>query len=109
MRLERPEGDSGVTAVVSVTRSTSGVPYVAAEEEKTRLPTPASFIASSRLIVPVTFSVYVCSGRFTLSPAYLNAARWTTPVTSWLLRVSRSAAVSRMEHSAMGENGSAHD
>ena len=45
----------GRSRVASVTRSTSGVPYVAALEEKTTLSTPAFFIARSREMVAVTF------------------------------------------------------
>ena len=45
----------GASASASVTRSTSGVPYVAAELEKTIRPTPSASICSSSVAVPVTF------------------------------------------------------
>ena len=53
--LVSPYGDSGPVAVASVTRSVSGVPYVAALEENTTLSTPAFFIARSSEMVAVTF------------------------------------------------------
>ena len=53
--LDSPYGDSGRVAVVSVTRSTSGVPKMAALEEKTMFSTSAASIARSRLTVAVTF------------------------------------------------------
>ena len=55
MSLLSPYGDSGVVGVSSVTRSTSGVPYVAALEEKTIGRTSASSMARSRRMVPFTF------------------------------------------------------
>ncbi len=55
--LLSPYGDSGRVGVSSVTRSTSGVPKVAALEENTILSAPVRSIASSRLTVPVTFWV----------------------------------------------------
>jgi len=44
-----------MVGVSSVTRSTSGVPNVAAEEEKTTARTPERSIARSTLMVPTTF------------------------------------------------------
>ncbi len=53
--LVSPYGLIGRQGVSSVTRSTSGMPYTAAEEEKTSRPTPADAMASSRVCRPVTF------------------------------------------------------
>ncbi|CAM5709899.1 hypothetical protein SVIOM74S_02663 [Streptomyces violarus] len=46
----------GTQGVSSVTRSTSGMPYTAAEEEKTKDGTRAAVTASSRTRRPSTFS-----------------------------------------------------
>lgn len=53
--LVSPYGDIGTQGVSSVTRSTSGMPYTAAEEEKTKDGTPAAVTASSRTRRPSTF------------------------------------------------------
>ncbi|CAM5244018.1 hypothetical protein SNARM312S_04548 [Streptomyces narbonensis] len=54
--LVSPYGLSGRHSVSSVTRSTSGMPYTEAEEEKRKLFTPAAAAASRMTWRPVTFS-----------------------------------------------------
>ena len=54
-RLRR-DGDMGAHGVRSVTRSTSGMPYTAADEEKTNDATPAAVTASRSTRSPSTFS-----------------------------------------------------
>ena len=51
-----PYGFIGTQGVSSVTSSTSGLPYTAAEEEKTKRSMPASATASSSVARPPTFS-----------------------------------------------------
>ena len=45
--------------------------------------------------MPVTFCAYVCSGRSTETPAYLNPARWTTPVQPWSAQRARARSPGR--------------
>ena len=60
--LLSPYGDSGCVGVCSVTRSTSGVPYVAAELEKTRRPTPAAASCQLSELTPSTCPAWSSSG-----------------------------------------------
>ena len=64
--------------------------------------TPCSTIPSSRVTVPVTFWVYVCSGRDTDTPAYLNPARCTTPDTFRPSEASSTAGRSTSEPTTSG-------
>src|SRR5665648_1189757 len=91
--------------VSSVTRSVSGVPYTAALEENTSEPTPACSIADNRLSVPTTFCMSVCRGRCTLTPAYLKAARCTTPSAACSRSVAATVGVSRIETWTRGTSG----
>lgn len=53
--LVSPYGDSGAVGVASVTSSTSGVPYTAADDEKTIAGVPTSAMAARSRAVPTTF------------------------------------------------------
>src|SRR5699024_3241332 len=62
----------------SVTRSTSGMPYTAAEEENTTSRTSALAQAASTLASPAMLSCQYISGFSTDSPTCLWAAKWIT-------------------------------
>src|SRR5690625_5063193 len=62
----------------SVTRSTSGMPYTAAEDENTTSRTSALAQAASTLASPAMLSCQYISGFSTDSPTCLWAAKWIT-------------------------------